>query len=102
MIAEARGLPGGDDPLIHWIHGTGETARLAPPYGLITCGQSLHWVHHDVVMPRFASALAHGGVLAPLDQDWEYPAASRVTLTAIIQPYSRLQRKPFDVALFGE
>ena len=102
MIAEARGLPGGDDPLIHWIHGTGETARLAPPYGLITCGQSLHWMDHDVVMPRFASALAHGGVLAALDQDWEYPPTWRAKLTEIIQRYSPLQRKPFFVDLFGE
>jgi SAM-dependent methyltransferase len=102
MLAEARRLPGGDDRRIHWILGTAETARLAPPYGLITCGQSLHWMDHDVVMPRFAAALLPGGVLAALDREWEYPPEWRAGLVEIIQRYSPLKDPPLFVDLFGE
>lgn len=102
MLAEGRGLPGGDDPRIRWIRGTAESAPLDPPYGLITCGQSLHWMDHEVVMPRFAAALAPGGVLAALDRDEEYAPAWRAQLVTIIQRYSPLEKKPFFVDLFGE
>jgi SAM-dependent methyltransferase len=102
MLAEARRLPGGDDPRIRWIHAPAETAPLEPPYGLITCGQSLHWMDHDIVMPRFADALAPGGVLAALDRDDMYAPAWSAKLTAVIQRYSPLERKPFFVDLFGE
>lgn len=102
MLAEARSLPGGDDPRIRWIRGTAESARLDPPYGLITCGQSLHWMDHELVMPRFAGALAPGGVLAALDRDEEYAPAWRAKLVAIIQRYSPLEKKDAFVDLFGE
>jgi SAM-dependent methyltransferase len=102
MLSEARRLPGGDDPRIRWIRGTAESAPLTSPYGLITCGQSLHWMDHEVVMPRFADALAPGGVLAALDRDEEYAPEWRAQLVAIIQRYSPLEKKPFFVDLFGE
>jgi SAM-dependent methyltransferase len=102
MLAEGRGLPGGDDPRIRWIRGTAESAPLDPPYGLITCGQSLHWMDHEVVMPRFAAALAAGGVLAALDRDEEYAPAWRAQLVAIIRRYSPIEKKPFFLDLFGE
>jgi SAM-dependent methyltransferase len=64
MIAEARRAPGGDDRRIRWIPGRAEDAPLAPPYGLITCGASLHWMDLAVVLPRFREALAPGAYLA--------------------------------------
>ena len=67
MIAEARRLPGGDDRRIQWILGRAEDVPLGPPYGLITCGASLHWMDLGVVLPRFREALAPGAYLAVAD-----------------------------------
>lgn len=90
MIAEGRRLPGGDDPRLRWIHGTAEEAPLAPPYGLITTGQSVHWMDPDRAMPRFAAALAPGAQLAILEPDEaDYPL--REELHQIIARYSELE-----------
>jgi len=67
MLAEAQGLPGGDDPHIRWIEGGAETGPLDGPYGLATAGSSLHWMEWDVVLPRVAAALAPGAALAILE-----------------------------------
>jgi SAM-dependent methyltransferase len=64
MIAVGTTLPGGADPQLRWIRGYAESAPLDPPYALITAGQSLHWMDWDVVLPRFAAALAPGASLA--------------------------------------
>ena len=102
MIEEARRLPGGDDSRIRWIVGTAETAPLDPPYGLITTGQSLHWMEHEIVMPRFRDALAPGGRLAATDIDWEYGAEWRDDLTAIIKRYSPVHARLSGPDLFGD
>jgi len=101
MIAEGRDLEGGNDPRIRWIVGAAETAALDPPYGLITCGKSIHWMDHDVVMPRFHDALAPGAVLAAVDHDEDYPPLWRDRLVRIIERYSP-QRPAAFVDLFGE
>lgn len=62
MIDAGRRSPGGDDGRIRWIVGRAEDAHLSPPYGLITCGASLHWMDLGVVLPRFRDALAPGAV----------------------------------------
>jgi len=67
MIEEGRRLPGGSDRRIRWIAGRAEDAPLDPPYGLITCGASLHWMDAGVVLPRFRGALAPGARLAVVD-----------------------------------
>ena len=72
MLREARRMPGADSERIRWIEGTAETARLDPPYGLITAGASIHWMDPDVVMPRFRAALATGGVLAIVNSESDY------------------------------
>jgi SAM-dependent methyltransferase len=87
MLAEARRLPHGDDPKIRWIHGPAETAPLSGPYGLITTGQSLHWMDWDAVLPRFASVLVPGARLAIVD-DPEDPEPWADELRPIIQRYS--------------
>lgn len=69
MIDAGRQLPGGDDPRIHWIAGRAEDAPLSPPYGLITCGASLHWMDLEVVLPRFGAALAPDAVVAVADTE---------------------------------
>jgi SAM-dependent methyltransferase len=102
MIEEAQRLPGGDDLRIRWIVGTAETAPLDPPYGLITTGQSLHWMDHDVVMQRFHDALAPGGRLVAPDIEWVYPPEWRDKLVGIFKRYSPVNSKLFATDLFGD
>ena len=102
VVDEARGLPGGSDPRIRWIVGTAETAPLDPPYGLITTGQSLHWMEHEIVMPRFRDAIAPGGRLVATDIEWEYAPAWRDKLVAIFKRYSPIDSKFFVADLFGD
>src|SRR5579862_4001127 len=44
MLARARTLPGGDQPTLRWVLGAAESVSLNPPYGLVTAGESLHWM----------------------------------------------------------
>jgi SAM-dependent methyltransferase len=96
MIDMARSMPGGDSFRISWIVGDAETAPLNPPYGLITAGASLHWLAWDVVLPRFRSALARGGVLVCLDvvqfdQPWGddlAPVFARFSTNREFRPYN--------------
>lgn len=64
MIEEAKRLPNGDNPRIHWIHDKIEDATLDPPYSLIIAGMSLHWMDWDVVAPRFQKMLTTNGHIA--------------------------------------
>ena len=73
MLREARRMPGSDDEQIRWMHGSGESAPLDPPYGLITSGASIHWMDPDLVMPRFGGALAPGAFLAIVNSESVYP-----------------------------
>jgi SAM-dependent methyltransferase len=87
MIAKGRQLPGGDDPRVHWQLAAAEVAQLAPPYGLVTAGESLHWMDWAVVLPRFADALSPGGVLAVVDRDWDAPPTLAARLRPIFARY---------------
>lgn len=64
MIAQGKQLPGGDAPNLCWIEGSVEEAALSPPYGLVTAGESLHWLDWEVVLPRFRELLVEDGYLA--------------------------------------
>lgn len=69
MIAEARRLPGGDHPGITWIVGRAEDVVLRGPYGLVTAGDSLHWMEWGTVLPRASDVLSPNGVFAVLSAD---------------------------------
>jgi SAM-dependent methyltransferase len=107
MLARGRQLPGGDDPLLHWMHGTAETAPLHPPYGLIVTAASLHWMEWETVLPRFRDVLAPGGVLAIVEQrqtpqPWDSDLSeviSRFSTNRFYQPYDLVQELE-DRALF--
>lgn len=94
MIAEGRRQPGGDAPNLRWIEATVEDAPLAPPYALITAGESLHWFDWPAVFPRFAAALAPNGVLALLGRRWdvaparEFPIIGRYSTNRAYRPYN--------------
>ena len=70
MLAQARLLPGGEAGNLTWIESPIETAGLHPPYGLVVAGESVHWFEWEVALPRLASVLAAGGVLALVYRDW--------------------------------
>jgi ubiquinone/menaquinone biosynthesis C-methylase UbiE len=60
---------------IRWIQSAMETAVVEPPYGLIVCAGSLHWMDLDTALPRFGRLLAASGSLAvayqrETDQPW--------------------------------
>lgn len=94
MVGEGRRLPGGDDARLRWIVGTAETAPLDPPYGLITAGTSIHWMTPDVVMPRFAAALAPGGRLAVVEKDdGDFPLPG---LLEVVKRHSELHADKID------
>ncbi len=96
MLAVGRQLPGGGDPRLHWQHATAEAARLTPPYGLATAGESLHWMDWSVVLPRVADSLAPGGFLAIVERDWDGPLAGR--LRPVFARYSTVRDfRPTDV-----
>ena len=69
MVERGRAL-GGVDPRLHWIVGKIETADLASAYGVIVCGDSIHWFDWDVVMPRFRDLLSPRGHLAVVQRRW--------------------------------
>jgi SAM-dependent methyltransferase len=95
MLACGRQLPGGDHPLLTWVHGTAETAQLRPPYSLIVTAASLHWMDWEIVLPRFRGMLIPGGVLAIVEQrqtaqSWDSALSkliSRYSTNRFYQPY---------------
>ena len=91
MIARGCTLPGGEDPRIRWILGSAEDAPLSPPYGLITCGASLHWMRPEIVMPRFRAALAPGARLAVVDTETTHSGDWRPGMLEVIRRYSPLE-----------
>ena len=101
MIAEGKQLEHGDDPRIRWILGNAETGPLSGPYGLITTGQSLHWMDWEVVLPRFAGALAPGARLAIVD-DPEAPQPWSDELRPILIRHSIHRGKWHQFELIGE
>ncbi len=88
MLETARGLPNGDHANIRWIYGSVEDVELDPPYGLVTAGQSLHWMEWSVVMPRFRRLLRPGGVVALVGITSNDDAGWWQELLPIIQRYS--------------
>jgi SAM-dependent methyltransferase len=69
ILKVARSLPCESNTKIKWIHAAIEDAPLDPPYGLIVAASSIHWMDLERTLPRFADALADGGMLAVLDGD---------------------------------
>ncbi len=97
MIALGKTLPGGDVSNLRWIAGAAEDAPLAPPYGLVTAGESLHWMAWDVVLPRLRESLTPGGMLAVVERG-EAPSLWWDDLIALIARYSTNRDfQPYDV-----
>jgi SAM-dependent methyltransferase len=69
MIEHGKRLPNGDHPNLRWLHGRIEEVALDPPYGLITAGESLHWMDWRIVLPRFHTVPTAGSYLAIVVHD---------------------------------
>ena len=93
MIEEGRRLPGGSDRRVRWITGRAEDAPLDPPYGLVTCGASLHWMDQALVLPRFRKALARNARLAIVDKE-NVHGPYREEIWAITDSYAAVARHP--------
>lgn len=87
MIEAGRALPGGDAPNLRWVVGDMEDTPLDPPYGMVTAGQSLHWMAWDVVMPRFAEVLSETGLLVLVGHDF-VPAPWCEELRRMLERYT--------------
>jgi SAM-dependent methyltransferase len=87
MVERGRALPGGAHPRLTWQVGPLELATLTPPYGLVTAGESLHWMEWECVLPQFARVLSPDGllVIAVLDTN---AVPWRAELIPIIKAYS--------------
>jgi SAM-dependent methyltransferase len=97
MIAAGQRLPGGGAPNLHWRAGAMEDASLAPPYGLIVAGESLHWMDWAAVLPRLREALAPGARLALVERV-EAPSPWSDALLALIVRYTtNREYQPYDL-----
>lgn len=83
MIARLREMPGGTHSSLNAIIGRAEEFTSAEPYGLITAGDSLHWMDWDVVLPICARLLVPGGYLAIVHRN-EVPPPWQPGLLALI------------------
>jgi hypothetical protein len=98
MIERGQGLPGGENPAIRWICAPLEEAPLEPEYGLITAGESLHWMEWRIVLPRFAEVLHPGGFLAIVERDWERVLELRARFLPLVQRYTTNKDfQPYDL-----
>jgi ubiquinone/menaquinone biosynthesis C-methylase UbiE len=71
MLEWGRQLANGDHAHLRWVLGSVEDVDLVGPYGLITAGESLHWMDWNVVLPRFSRLLKTGAYLAIVGNDMQ-------------------------------
>jgi SAM-dependent methyltransferase len=65
MIERGQALPGGSQPNLRWILGYAEDVPLPHSgYGLVTAGESLHWMDWARLMARLRALLAPEAYLA--------------------------------------
>ena len=83
MIERLRDMPGGHHRSLHPIVARAEDFTPTDPYGLITTGDSLHWMDWDLVLPRFAAWLVPSGFLAIVNRN-ELPPPWQDQLKALV------------------
>jgi SAM-dependent methyltransferase len=88
MIAQGRQQPGGGAANLNWLEALAEEAELSPPYGLITAGESLHWLDWELVLPRFFEVLDARGSLALIECGWGSSPAVTDRVVPLIARYS--------------
>ncbi|MEJ2130811.1 MAG: class I SAM-dependent methyltransferase, partial [Gammaproteobacteria bacterium] len=96
MLEVARELDALEHSNVHWIHGPAESARLHPPYDLVTAGASIHWMDHAAVFPRLAGAIADDGRMAVIEGDGAYRPPWEDTWLAFIKRWLERVGRPYD------
>ena len=91
MIETGRQLQGSTASNVRWIIGAAEDVPLDPPYGLVTAGESLHWMDWQIVLPRLADALSPNGFLAIVGRDWEGPPDVRACIRPLLMRHSAVR-----------
>jgi SAM-dependent methyltransferase len=95
MRASGRARPGGDAEQLRWISGGIEDAPLDPPYDLATAGQSLHWTEWSVSLPRIASVLRPGALLAIVNRTFETSPWAQEVQTLIVRHSTNREFAPY-------
>ena len=83
-------MPGGDHPHLRWIHSRAEDFTSDDTYGLVTAGDSLHWMDWEIVLPLLSRLLPSAGFLAIVNRP-HVETSWQVDLTALIARYSTYQ-----------
>jgi len=99
MIAAGRRLPGGDRPNLHWTVAAAE--RFASPhrYGLVTAGESLHWMDWEALLPRLRDRLEPDGWLAVVDlRPADEPWSDAVRAAVVRHSVNAAERRRYDTA----
>ncbi|MBO0846882.1 MAG: class I SAM-dependent methyltransferase [Nocardioides sp.] len=97
MLAVGRGQHGGRAPNLRWVHGTVESAGLTGPYGLIVCGDSIHWFDWSTALPRFEDTLTRPGIPGGRPA----PMAGRSGCTPAPEPDLRTRRRQPGLPALG-
>jgi SAM-dependent methyltransferase len=88
MVGQGQLTEGGHAANLRWIVAPVEEAPLAPPYALVTDGDSLHWMAWDIVLARFAAALTPHGVVAIVERAWGGPPEMSARVQPVVERYS--------------
>lgn len=65
MLRRGAALTG---PNVRWVHSTFEDAgpQLQPPYGLVVCAESVHWLNWSIAFDRLSTLVADEAMLVLL------------------------------------
>jgi SAM-dependent methyltransferase len=89
MLERGKSLPGGDRPNLRWIFGYAEDVLLPRhSYGLVTAGESMHWMDWSRLMPRLAELLAPEAFVAIVGRGTASPPPWADDLQTLINRYS--------------
>jgi SAM-dependent methyltransferase len=102
MIERGRALPGGDRANLRWILGYAEDVVLPrTSYGLVTAGESLHWMDWARLMPRLRQLLAPEGLVALIERNPAIRPSWFAELETLLDRYST-NRDYQSYSLVGE
>ncbi len=96
MIAQARGLPGGDAPNTTWVVGRVEDVPLSGPFSSALAGQSFHWFDWAVLVRRLSDWLPTRRLI--LAERREDPSPWSEALAGLFRRFSTNKDfEPFDL-----
>jgi trans-aconitate methyltransferase len=97
MMAVGKALPGGDAATLRWFQGPAESASIEPPYGLVTAGESIHWMDWETLLPRLRQALYPEGQVAIVVRNEVRPEWYDELLKLIVQHSHMKNYRDYDL-----